>query len=156
MLKLQIFLVLILIACVVFVSCDRTQKILKPVAEDMMPAEEITPAEEMMGMMDMTAHRSWSHVMLPAPGPAEEATSPAETGGVHGLGTRTVYINDIGIMANTEGAAYSAGTVIVKEIMDDANTFVAKVATMTKTGRPDVCCSRWLDVCQICAYVSRW
>ena len=61
--------------------------------------------------------------------------SPVGTGGVHGEGARTVYINDVGAMALEDESmtAYPAGTIIVKEIMDDANTFVQKVATMKKT-----------------------
>ena len=35
-----------------------------------------------------------------------------------------------------EGTAYPAGTMIVKTIMDDANTFVAKKALMMKTDDP--------------------
>jgi len=95
----------------------------------------------MMDMtVDMTIHRAWMsvahHVHLPAPGPQAEAASPADTGEVHGKGSRTVYINDVGVMANKEGTAYPAGTMIVKEIMDDTNTFVQKVAQMAKTDDP--------------------
>jgi hypothetical protein len=137
MLKIQIVLIAILIACVAFVSCDRTQNALKPA--DIMAADDMMVTDDMMDMMmdmmtDMTAHKSWAHVMLPVP-PAE-VTNPAESGAAHGMGTRTVYINDIGVMANKEGTDYPAGTTIVKEIMDDANTFVAKVAMMMKTDDP--------------------
>ena len=136
MLKFQVALIAILITCVAFVSCDRAQQILEPVTDDTMAADGMMDDIMMDMMMDMTAHRSWAHVMLPAPAPTDAATHPGETGGVHGLGTRTVYINDLGVMTNQEGGVYPAGTVIVKEIMDDANTFVAKIATMVKTDDP--------------------
>ena len=133
MLKLQVALIAILIVCVAFVSCSRDHGPLEQVTKEIMGADDMMAADD---MMDMAAHASWMNVALPAPGPAADATSPAETGGVHGLGTRTVYVNDIGVMANEEGTEYPAGTVIVKEIMDDANTFVAKIAKMTKTDDP--------------------
>ena len=139
MLKIQIVLIAILIACVAFVSCDRTQNALKPA--DIIAADDMMVTDDMMDMMmdmmtDMTAHKSWAHVLLPVPGALGAAASPAETGEVHGKGSRTVYINAIGVMANKGGTEYPAGTVVVKEIMDDANTFVAKVATMMKTDDP--------------------
>ena len=136
MLKLQVTLIAVLITCVAFVSCDRTQKVLKPVVDEMMPPEDMMAAEDMMDMMDMTAHTSWAHVMLPVPGALDAAMNPAETGEVHGMGSRTVYINDIGVMANQDGTMYPTGTLVVKEIMDDANTFVAKVAMMMKSDDP--------------------
>ena len=118
MLKTQIALLAILIACVAFVSCDRTQQMLKPVADDMMAADDT---------MDMETHKSWSHVTLP---------EPVGTGAAHGTGARTVYFNDSGAMANMAGEAYIAGTVIVKESMDETNTFVKSVVTMTKSDDP--------------------
>ena len=144
MLKFQVALIAILIGCVAFVSCDRTQKTLTPVAEEMMTAEETMPADDMMDMMvkmmDSTMYMSWMHVMLPAPtmtvAEAAVAMNAAGTGAAHGEGTRTAYINDVGVMANKEGTMYPAGTVIVKTIMDDANTFVAKKAVMMKTDDP--------------------
>ncbi len=138
MLKLRIALIAILIACVTFVSCNRTQKVLDPVAGEMMAADDMM--DMMMDMMDSTMYMSWEHVMLPAPAmtvaEAAAAMNPGGTGAAHGEGTRTAYINDIGVMANTAGTTYPAGTVIVKTIMDDANTFVAKKAVMTKTDDP--------------------
>ena len=68
----------------------------------------------------------WMNVALPAPGPAEDATSPSRDWRCPWCGDSTVYINDIGVMANEEGTEYPAGTAIVKEIMDDANMFVKK------------------------------
>ena len=135
MLKLQIALIAILIACVAFVSCERRGGPLESVIDEMMAADDMMDMMTEM-MKDMTAHKSWAHVSLPVPGALGAAASPAETGEVHGKGSRTVYINAIGVMANKEGTEYPAGTVVVKEIMDDANTFVAKVATMMKTDDP--------------------
>ena len=124
-----------LITSVAFVSCNRMQKVVTPAADDMMATDDMIATDDMTMdvMMDKTMYMSWEHVMLPAPGPAESATSPKERGGMHGLGTRTVYINDIGAVANKEGTAYPAGTMVVKVIMDDANTFIAKKAMMMKT-----------------------
>ena len=134
MIKTQIALLVILIACVAFVSCDRQQQMLKPIADDMMAADD------MMEMMDSTMYMSWAHVALPAPtmtvAEAAAAMNAGGTGAAHGEGTRTAYINDIGATANMEGTAYPAGTMIVKTIMDDANTFVQKKALMTKTDDP--------------------
>jgi len=148
MLKPQIALIAILIACVAFVSCERTQKMLEPVADDMMAGDDMMTGDDMstdmmmdMMMLDPTMYMSWAHVALPAPAPMAEATSPIETGAAHnpahvatGVTTsRTFYINDIGAMANKAGTMYPAGTVIVKEIMDDTETFVDKVAVMMKS-----------------------
>ena len=147
MLKPQIALIAILIACVAFVSCERTQKMLEPVADDMMTDDDMSTdmmMMDMMKMLDPTMYMSWAHVALPAPAPMAEATSPMETGAAHnpahvatGVTTsRTFYINDIGAMANKAGTMYPAGTVIVKEIMDDTETFVDKVAVMMKSDDP--------------------
>lgn len=155
MLKLQVALIAILITCITFISCDRAQKVLRPAADDMMAGDDMMTGDDMMAaddmMMDMmkmpdsTMYMSWAHVMLPAPGALDAATGPAETGAAHNpppidggaLTARTVYINDIGAMANKAGAAeYPAGTVIVKEIMDKTETFVDKVAVMMKSDDP--------------------
>ena len=144
MLKVQIALIAILIASVAFVSCERAQKMLEPAADDMMAADDMVAADDMMkmmtDMMDSTMYMSWASVALPAPtmtvAEAAAALNAAGTGAAHGEGTRTAYINDIGATANMEGTAYPAGTMIVKTIMDDANTFVQKKALMTKTDDP--------------------
>ena len=146
MLKVQIALIAILIASVAFVSCERTQKMLEPVADDMTAGDDMSTGMmmDMMKMLDPTMYMSWAHKALPAPAPMAEATSPIETGAAHnpahvatGVTTsRTFYINDIGAMANKAGTMYPAGTVIVKEIMDDTETFVDKVAVMMKSDDP--------------------
>ena len=126
--KFQLGLIAMLICCVAFISCERTQKMLAP-AE---PTADTMPAD-MTDMMDMMAdYMSWAKVELPAP-PAE-FTDAKDSGSAHGAGTRTVYINEAGAAAQAAAMeTYPAGTMIVKEIMDDTNTFVHRVATMTKT-----------------------
>ena len=126
--KFQLGLIAMLICCVAFVSCERTQKMLAP-AE---PVEEAMPTD-MADMMDMMAdYMSWAKVELPAP-PAE-FTDAKDSGSAHGAGKRTVYINEAGAAAQAVAMeTYPAGTMIVKEIMDETNTFVHRVATMTKT-----------------------
>ena len=126
MLKFQMGLIALLIACVAFISCDALVELLTPpVPEEDMPEDMV---DTMMGLpMYISMYTSW----LP------KVTYPGatETGKAHGEGARTVYINEVGAMAleNEDLTAYPAGTIIVKEIMDDANTFIQKVATMKKT-----------------------
>ena len=153
MLKLRIALIAILIACVAFISCDRVQKIVDPVADDMMAVDDMTTAEDMpmdammdmMKVMDSKMYMSWAHVALPAPtmtvAEAAAAMNFAGTGAAHNPGSdvftpRTFYINDIGAVANKAGTAYPAGTMIFKEIMDETNTFVDKLAMMMKSDDP--------------------
>ncbi len=124
MLKVQMGLIALLIGCVTLISCDQL------VVETLIPApsEDDMPDDMMVGLpMYISMYTSWAtNVTYP---------EPVGTGGVHGEGARTVYINDVGAMALEDEnlTAYPAGTIIVKEIMDDANTFVQKVATMKKT-----------------------
>ncbi len=122
MLKYQMALIILLIGCVTLISCEQLQELLTPP----MPEEDM-PDDGMMPMMvELLNYASWLSVTYPG---------PTGTGGVHGEGARTVYINDVGAMGlqDADMTAYPAGTTIVKEIMDDANTFVQKVATMMKT-----------------------
>ena len=155
MLKLQIVLIAILIACVAFISCERVPKMLEPVADDMGAADDVPmdmptdmPTDMMMDMMkvmDSKMYMSWANRALPAPTMtvAEAAADMnfAGTGAAHNPGSdvftpRTFYINDIGAMANKAGTAYPAGTMIFKEIMDETNTFVDKLAMMMKSDDP--------------------
>lgn len=151
MLKLQVALIAILIACVAFVSCERVQKISVPVADDMMAGDDMSmdmPTDmmmDMMKMMDSKMYMSWASKALPAPtmtvAEAAAAMNPAGTGAAHNPGSdvftpRTFYINDIGAVANKAGTAYPAGTMIFKEIMDETNTFVDKLAMMMKSDDP--------------------
>ncbi len=123
MLKFQITLIAILIGCMAFVACERTQQVLEPV----MPSET---------KVDTMSHKEWMSVDLPAP--PTEVTMPSESGGAHGMGTRTVYFDAAAAMANmAEGdKMYPVGSTIVKEIMDDTNMFVQKIAKMVKTDDP--------------------
>ena len=123
MLKFQIVLIAILIGCVALISCDQLVEILTPA-----PPEEDMPDDMLAGLpMYISMYTSWM--------PKVTYPGPTGTGGAHGEGARTVYINDVGAMAleDEDLTAYPAGTIIVKEIMDDANTFIQKVATMKKT-----------------------
>ena len=151
MLRLRIALIAILIGCVAFISCERVQKISGPVADDIMAGDDMSmdmPTDmmmDMMKMMDSKMYMSWAHVALPAPTmPVAEAAAAmnfAGTGAAHNPGSdiftpRTFYINDIGAAANKAGIAYPAGTMIFKEIMDETNTFVDKLAMMMKSDDP--------------------
>ena len=130
MLRFQIALAIIFVGCIAFVSCGRMQDPLQPPADDMMTGDDTsmdTPMDMMMDMMKMDMHKSWDSVTLAA---------PMDTGDAHGTGARTVYFNEAGAMANRAGTMYSAGTMIVKEIMDDSNTFVMTVASMMKSEDP--------------------
>ena len=124
MLRFQIALAIIFIGCIAFVSCDRNPGVLETVVVDMTDPSGDMPMDPMMAA---DAYKAWASVTLP---------SPIGTGTVHGAGSRTVYFNEDGAMANMAGGDYPAGTMIVKEIMDDANTFVAKKAIMEKTDDP--------------------
>ena len=149
MLKVQVALTAILIVSLAFVSCERTQDMLAPVADDMMATDDMMAADDMMmdmmKMIDPSVYMSWAHVSLPAPtmtvAEAAAAGNAAGTGAAHNPGSdiftsRTVYINDAGAMANKAGTAYPAGTMIIKAIMDETETFVDKVAVMTKSDDP--------------------
>ena len=130
MLKYQMALIALLIGCVALISCDQLVEILTPAPpEEDMPDDDMMPTDDMMTGLPMyiSMYTSWAtNVTYP---------EPVGTGDVHGEGARTVYINDVGAMALEDEnlTAYPAGTIIVKEIMDDANTFIQKVATMKKT-----------------------
>lgn len=121
MLKFQIILLIVLISCITFVSCNRMQD----------PLETVIDTGD---TLDTTTHKSWMNVMLPSP--PTEVTMPSESGSAHGAGSRTVYFNEAAATANMEGTTYPAGAMIVKEIMDDADMFVQKIAKMTKTDDP--------------------
>lgn len=118
MLKRQFALIAILIGCVAFIACG---------------GEDDEEVEEEVGLpSDIANYTSWTSVALDAP--PTKATKPTETGGAHGTGTRTVYINPPGIetLKDASKESFPNGTTIVKAIMDDANTFVWRVAAMWK------------------------
>lgn len=149
MLKIQITLIVTLIVCVAFVSCDRAQDMLAPVTDDMTATGDTAATDGMMMVMktiDPSVYMSWAHVALDAPtmsvAEAKEAMNPAATGAAHNPGSdvftsRTVYFNETGAMANKAGTTpYPAGTMIIKAIMDETETAVDKVAVMMKSDDP--------------------
>jgi hypothetical protein len=99
-----------------------------------MPDGEIPDEMGMMtGLpMGIAMYRSWTGVELEAP-PAT-FTQPEDSGVAHGAGTRTVYINSPGVstLQDMSAETFPSGTTIVKDIMDDANTFIWRVAVMWK------------------------
>ena len=148
MFRFQIALAIILVGCMAFLSCGRVQDMLEDPVREEMPMDTMDATgmmDMMMDMMKMDMYKSWEHVALPAPtmtvAEAAEAMDFAGTGAAHNPGSdvftpRTAYINDIGAMANKAGTAYPAGTMIFKEIMDETNTFVDKLAMMMKSDDP--------------------
>ena len=129
MFNYQIGLIALLIGCVVFISCDQLVEILTPAPPEEDIPDDMMPTDDMLTGLPMyiSMYTSWL--------PKVTYSGPTETGKAHGEGARTVYINEVGAIAleDEDLTAYPAGTIIVKEIMDDANTFVQKVATMKKT-----------------------
>ena len=139
MLKFQIVLLAILIACVTFTSCERVQKVVMPpeaTDDDMMPDPILHEV--------LTSYQSWRYAQ-PLPAPSETFTEAKDSGSAHGLGNRSVYIDGLdhqffysvpaAIDAGTP-VIYPAGLTLAKEIMDDTNTFVWRVAIMQKTDDP--------------------
>ena len=143
MLKFQIALLAILIACVTFISCERIQQVVMP--------PEAADDDTMDGMMPepilhevLASYKSWKYEQ-PLPAPPATFTEAKDSGSAHGLGNRSVYIDGLDhqffyavpsmIDAGTP-VIYPAGLTLVKEIMDDTNTFVWRVAIMQKTEDP--------------------
>lgn len=136
MLKCQGTLIAILIMCAAFTACERVQKIVDPA----LPVEEDTMPDQLMDEV-LTAYKSWRYSQL-LPAPPAMFTEAKNSGSAHGLGTRTVYIDGINhqffyavpaaIDAGTP-VVFPTGMTIVKEIMDDTDTFVWRIAVMKKT-----------------------
>ncbi|MDE0013034.1 MAG: cytochrome P460 family protein [Candidatus Poribacteria bacterium] len=64
---------------------------------------------------------------------------PTEEGNpAHGFGTRSVYINGIGVAALKDNTlqTFPINTLIIKEVNNNTNTFVQHVAIMKKTDDP--------------------
>ena len=147
MLKFHAALTLMLIACVTFISCDRVSKILEPA----MPIDDKAPAQETMDVMvdpamveALATYKSWRYGQ-PLPTPPATFTEPKDSGSAHGLGDRTVYINAtdhsfyfavLGAIDAGTPVVFPSGHTLVKEIMDDTNTFVWRVAIMKKNDDP--------------------
>lgn len=119
MLKFQITLIAILIGCMAFVACERTQDVLEDVMMDPEPET-----------METDVYKSWENRMLDGPWLDFK-------GDAHDLGARTIYLNEAAAMANKAGMAYPVGSMIVKVSMDTTNTFVSQFSTMTKTDSAD-------------------
>ena len=142
-------LIAILIVCIAFTSCERIQKIVAPT----LATDEDTTSEDMISgdMMSenmlneiLAAYKSWSYAQ-PLPPPPATFTEAKDSGSAHGLGNRSVYIDGLdhqffygvpaAIAAGTP-VIYPTGLTIVKEIMDDTNAFVWRIAVMKKTDDP--------------------
>lgn len=136
MLKLLNTFTIIFILCVSFISCERVQQIVKPASVD----TQIMPDPIMDEIL--TTYKSWRYAQ-PLPAPPATFTEARDSGSAHGIGERTVYLGGIdhqffyavpaAIDAGTP-VVFPIGLTIVKEIMDDANTFAWRVAVMKKTG----------------------
>ncbi|RKU31223.1 hypothetical protein C6499_04830 [Candidatus Poribacteria bacterium] len=147
MLKFQIALILILFACVTFISCERVANILEPTAH---VGDGMTSEDTMDVMVDpamaeaLATYKSWRYGQ-PLPTPPATFTEPKDSGSAHGLGGRTVYINAtdhrfyftvLNLIDAGAPVVFPSGHTLVKEIMDDTNTFVWRVAIMRKTDDP--------------------
>ena len=136
MLKFQIVLIAMLIVCVVFTSCERVQKVIKPT----LPDEQDMMSDPIMDEI-LPVYKSWRYAQ-PLPAPPEVFTEAKDSGSAHGAAERTVYLDGIdhqffyGVPALIDAGkpvVYPVGLTIVKEIMDDTNTFVWRIAVMQKT-----------------------
>ncbi len=76
--------------------------------------------------MDIAMYRTWTSV---------EIGAPSAHGVAHGQGDRTTYINAPGVetLQDMSAETFPSGTTLVKEIMDDTNTFLWRAAVMWKT-----------------------
>ena len=139
MLKFQGVLLIILIACIAFTSCERVQKIVTPA----LPADESMMPDPILAEV-LATYSSWRYAQ-PLPPPPATFTEAKDSGSAHGTGNRSVYLDGLDHQFFfTVPAAIEAGTPIyfppgltlAKEIMDDTNTFVWRVAIMRKTDDP--------------------
>ena len=76
--------------------------------------------------MDIAMYRTWTSV---------EIGAPSAHGVAHGHGDRTTYINAPGVetLQDMSAETFPHGTMLVKDIMDDTNSFLWRVAVMWKT-----------------------
>jgi hypothetical protein len=102
--------------------------------------EEVMPTAHAMDNI-LKTYKSWQYPQ-PLPAPPATFTEAKDSGSAHGLGDRTVYLDGIDhtffytIPAAVDAGVpvvFPAGMTLVKEIMDDTNTFVWRVAVMQKT-----------------------
>ena len=127
------FLLAVAVLIVGLSACDQLISILTSGDMDMPDSEMPDDMGMMTGLpMDIAMYKSWTGVELEAP-PAT-FTEPQDSGVAHGAGTRTVYINAPGVstLQDMSAETFPGGTTIVKDIMDDANTFIWRVAVMWK------------------------
>ena len=104
----------LLLCCLAFIACDEAQQIMKPVVPPVLSEED-------------------------ARGIRIEI-APTENGNPgHGFGRRSVYINGIGVAALKDDTLkmFPVGTLIIKEVNDNTNTFVQHVAIMKKTNETE-------------------
>ena len=160
MLKFQMGLIALLIGCVAFISCDIVQGLVTPAmpGDDMTETDDMMPTDDTMATDDMTTddstttddgamvddsttiddgmmtedttetYTSWLSATLP---------TAIGSGAAHTQNARTMYINDIGVMALQAGMdTFPAGTIIYKDIMDPTNTAVMLTERMEKTDDP--------------------
>ncbi len=107
-------------------ACDELVSILTSGDMDMPDGEMPDDMEMMSGLpMDIAMYRDWTPVEI---GP------PSASGVAHGQGDRTVYINQPGVetLKDMSADTFPAGTTLVKDIMDDTNSFLWRVAVMWK------------------------
>ena len=108
-------------------ACDQLVSILTSGDMDMPDGEMPDDTGMMNGLpMDIAMYRTWTSV---------EIGAPSAHGVAHGQGDRTTYINAPGVetLQDMSAETFPSGTTLVKEIMDDTNTFLWRAAVMWKT-----------------------
>ena len=107
---LEYFFIFIFICCLAFMSCDEAQMILEPPL-----SPENTLSQQTQGICIE---------IIPT-----EKGNPG-----HGLGTRSVYINGIGVAALKDDTfkIFPVGTLIIKEVNDNTNTLAHSIRPMLK------------------------
>ena len=162
MLKFRMGLIALLIGCVAFISCGELLELLTPpmpgedpIDDSVVVTNDDDDDDSVMvanddddddgtivanddddddGTMvandddDDAAYTSWLSATLP---------TAIGSGAAHGQNARTIYINDVGVMALQAGeTTFPVGTIVYKDIMDATNTSVALVERMEKTDDP--------------------
>ena len=133
--KSSLILILVLSATVVFSGgCERARDVVMDMTD--MPMRPDPIMDEIL-----TAYKSWRYAQ-PLPAPPATFTDAKDSGSAHGSGQRTVYLDGIdhqffyAVPASIDAGIpvlFPIGLTIVKEIMDDTNTFVWRIAVMRKT-----------------------
>ena len=132
----RIALIALLVVCIATASCEQIQKILAPALE----TDESVMPDPIMDEI-LASYKSWRYAQ-PLEAPPAMFTEARDSGSAHGLGNRTVYIDLVdhtffySVPAAIDAGIpviYPAGMTLAKEIMDDTNSFVWRVAIMRKT-----------------------